>query len=152
MLSNFEIIDYAKNKDYNLIGVYSKDRLPDERRVGSYIINMQDNDEGNGTHWIAFIIFETGKSLYFDSYGVSAPANILEFLKIFKPNIATNKRQIQYIDSDMCGYFCLGFIKWFNNVNPKKEDVYELYDDFINAFSSNLKLNDKIVMEMLNKD
>jgi hypothetical protein len=52
--------------------------------------------------------------------------------------------------SDKCGYFCLAFIKWFNNVNPKK-DVYELYDDFINAFSSNLKLNDKIVMELLNK-
>jgi hypothetical protein len=30
--------------------------------------------------------------------------------------------------------------------------VYELFDDFINAFSSNLKLNDKIVMELLNKN
>jgi hypothetical protein len=151
MLSNFELIDYAEKEDYNLIGVFSKDRLPNEKRVGSYIINMQDHHDGNGTHWIAFIIFENAKCLYFDSYGVQAPKNILEYLKIFKP-IATNKRQIQYIDSDMCGYFCLAFIKWFNSVDPKKHDVFELYDDFINAFSNNLKLNDKIVMEILNKD
>jgi hypothetical protein len=151
MLSNFDIEDYAKTEDYNLIGVFSKDMIPDKKRVGSYVINMQDHDDGQGTHWVAFIIFENAKCCYFDSYGVHAPKDILYFLKIFKP-IGTNKRQIQYINSVKCGYFCLAFIKWFNNVDPKKEDVYELYDDFINAFSSNLKLNDKIVMELLNKN
>ncbi len=150
MLSNFDLEDYAEKHNYNLIGVYSKDKLPNEKRVGSYIVNMQDEDDGNGTHWIAFIIFENAKCCFFDSFGVHAPTDILDFLKPFKP-IATNKRQIQHVDSDKCGYFCLAFIKQFNDVNPMKQDVYELYDDFINAFSSNLKINDKIVMELLSK-
>jgi hypothetical protein len=150
MLSNFDLIDYAKKEGLDLLGVYSKDMLPDKKKVGSYIINMQDHNDGNGTHWVAFIIFENAKCCYFDSYGIPAPQDILDFLKIFKP-IATSKRQIQYIDSDKCGYFCLSFIKFFNDVNPIKQDVYELFDDYLNAFSTNLKLNDTIVMELLKK-
>jgi hypothetical protein len=150
MLSNFDLIDYAKKEGLDLLGVYSKDMLPDKKKVGSYIINMQDHNDGNGTHWVAFIIFENAKCCYFDSYGIPAPQDILDFLKIFKP-IATSKRQIQYIDSDKCGYFCLSFIKFFNDVNPIKQDVYELFDDYLNAFSTNLKLNGHIVMELLKK-
>jgi hypothetical protein len=46
-------------KDYKIDccfgGIYSKDLLPkDLKRATFYIVNMQDHDEGNGTHWVVF--------------------------------------------------------------------------------------------------
>lgn len=150
MLTNFDLEDIAEDAGLDLIGVFSKDQLPKERKVGSYIINMQDSDDGNGTHWVVFKIFPNKKCCFFDSFGVLYPTDIGEFLSPFKP-IATNNRHIQDVKSQKCGYFCLAFIEYFNNFNTKKNDVYESFDDFLNCFSDNPKQNDKIVMEMLNK-
>jgi hypothetical protein len=150
MLSNIELEDIAEKDGLDLIGVYSKNKIPTERRVGSYIINMQDFEDGNGTHWIAFKIFDNGKACYFDSFGTIYPEDVGEFLKIFKP-IAWNNRQIQHPKSEMCGWFCLAFIKYFNDFDTKKNDVFEAYDDFLNIFSNDAKKNDKIVSELLKK-
>jgi hypothetical protein len=149
MLSNFDILDMAEKDGLDLIGVYSKNKLPTSRRVGSYVINMEDAEDGNGTHWVAFKIFENGKCCYFDSFGVIYPKDVGDFLSVFKP-IATNNRPIQDINSIKCGYFCLSFIKYFNNFNLKN-DVYEAYDDYLNCFSNDPKKNDKIVMELMRK-
>jgi hypothetical protein len=149
MLSNFDLEDMAEKDGLDLIGVYSKNKLPTSRRVGSYVINMEDAEDGNGTHWVAFKIFENGKCCYFDSFGVIYPKDVGDFLSVFKP-IATNNRPIQDINSIKCGYFCLSFIKYFNNFNLKN-DVYEAYDDFLNCFSNDPKKNDKIVTELLKK-
>lgn len=150
MLSNIDLEDMARKDDLDLIGVYSKNKLPTERQVGSYIINMQDFEDGSGTHWIAFKIFENGKACYFDSFGTIFPEDIGEFLKMFKP-VAVNNRQIQDPKSEMCGWFCLSFIKYFNNFDTKKNDVFEAFDDFLNIFSNDAKKNDKIVKEILRK-
>ena len=150
MLSNIDLEDMARKDDLDLIGVYSKDRIPSQRQVGSYIINMQDFNDGNGTHWIAFKIFDNGKACYFDSFGTIYPEDIGEFLKIFKP-IAYNNRQIQDPKSEMCGWFCLAFIKYFNDFDTKKNNVFDAYDDFLNIFSNDAKKNDKIVAELIKK-
>ena len=140
----------ARKDNLDLIGVYSKDRLPVERRVGSYIVNMDDYDNSMGSHWCAFKIFDNAKVCYFDSFGFVPPKDIDEFLKIFKP-IAWNNRQIQDINSENCGRFCLLFIKYFNDFDTKKNDVFEAYDDFLNVFSNDAKKNDKILFELLKK-
>ena len=57
MLSNFDLEDMAEKDGLDLIGVFSKDMMPKERVMGSYIINLQDYDDGNGTHWVACKIF-----------------------------------------------------------------------------------------------
>jgi len=150
MLSNIDLEDMAREDDLDLIGVFSKDRLPTERQVGSYIINMDDYDNSNGTHWAAFKIFDNGKCCYFDSFGVIFPEDVGDFLKIFKP-IAYNTRHIQDIKSEKCGWFCMSFIKYFNDFNTKKNDVYEAFDDYLNMFSNDEKKNDKIVDEILRK-
>ena len=150
MLSNIELEDIAEQDGLDLIGVYSKDQLPTERQVGSYIINLQDFNDGNGTHWSVFKIFDNGKCCYFDSFGAIFPEDVGEFLKIFKP-IAINNRHIQEINSQKCGWFCLSFIKYFNDFDTKNNDVFEAYDDFLNIFSNDAKKNDKIVDEILKK-
>lgn len=150
MLTNFDIEDIAEKDGLDLIGVFSKDMMPKERVAGSYIINLQNYNDGDGTHWVACKIFDNGKCCYMDAFGFPLPQEINAFLMPFKP-IACNNREIQYMKSDKCGYFCLAFIKYFNNFDTKKYDVFEAYDDFLNAFSNNTKINDKIVMEMLDK-
>ena len=78
------------------------------------------------------------------------PVDVNSFLMKFKP-VAQSNRHIQDFKSIKCGYFCLAFIKYFNDFDTKKGDVFEAYDDFLNAFSNTSKTNDKIVMEMLDK-
>jgi hypothetical protein len=150
MLSNIELENMAEKDGLDLIGVFSKDRLPVERRVGSYIINLQDYDDGSGSHWGSFKIFENGKACYFDSFGTIPPKDVDDFLKIFKPS-AWNNRHIQAVKSENCGRFCLLFIKYFNDFDTKKNDVFEAYDDFLNIFSNDVNKNDKILFELLKK-
>ena len=40
MLTNFDLKHIAKEMNLNLIGVYSKDKLPFKRVAGSYIVNL----------------------------------------------------------------------------------------------------------------
>lgn len=150
MLTNFDLEDIAEKMNLDLIGVFSKDMLPKERVAGSYIINLQDYDDGDGTHWVCFKIFDNGKCCYMDSFGMPMPPDVNSFLMKFKP-VAVNNRIIQDIKSDKCGYFCIAFIKYFNDFNTKKHDVFEAYDDFLNCFSNNAKTNDKVVFELLDK-
>lgn len=150
MLTNFDLEDIAQQMNLDLIGVFSKDVLPKEKVTGSYIINLQDYDDGNGTHWTAFKIFDNGKCCYFDSFGMPMPPDVNSFLIKLKP-VAVNHRIIQDIKSNKCGYYCIAFIKYFNDFNTKKYDVFEAYDDFLNCFSNNSKTNDKILFELLDK-
>jgi hypothetical protein len=55
-LTNFEIIDTIEDRklDKHFGGVYSKDQLPELIKDKFYIVNLQDHDEGAGTHWTAF--------------------------------------------------------------------------------------------------
>jgi hypothetical protein len=150
MLTNFDLEDIAEKNNFDLVGVFSKNMMPKERVMGSYIINLQDYEDGEGTHWVACKIFENKNCCYFDPFGLPAPPDVNNFLMPFKP-IACNNRTIQDFKSIKCGYFCLAFIKYFDDFDTKKKDVFEAYDDFLNAFSNNSKTNDKIVMEMLDK-
>lgn len=147
MLTNYDLEEYCTTHNYDLIGVFSKDQLPTQRISGSYIINLQDYDAGNGSHWTCFKIFENRCCCYFDSFGMPMPIEVSEFLEPFKP-IAISTRHIQHTKSEKCGYFCLSFIDYFDY---KKKDVYEAYDDYLNCFSNNEQTNDKIVMELLRK-
>ena len=161
MLTNFNLEEMAQEYDLDLIGVFSKDKIPTKRIAGDYIINLQDYEDGGGTHWVAFKIFDNKKCCYFDPFGFGCPVDVKEFLTPFRP-ISYNNRVIQDLKSEKCGYFCLAFLKYFKdfkvgNSSPTtpyfviKNDVYEAYDDFLNSFSTNTKTNDKIVMEMLKK-
>jgi len=148
MLSSLDIEEICNKMNLPLVGVFSKDKLPEKRYIGSYYINMEDYDKGNGTHWIFVLIKNKNNALYFDSYGSYIPTDILNFLDPFRP-IPTNKRDIQALESIKCGYFCIACDMWFKNNYNNKIEFSENYDDFINLFSENKMKNDKIVMELL---
>ena len=68
------LTDYDLNKYVNLVqisnfqGIFMRDKLPKKiRKIENGIVNL-DNDDGDGTHWTAYI--KKGKNIiYFDSYG-----------------------------------------------------------------------------------
>jgi len=146
-LSAGDIEEISKKLRLPLQGVFSKDKLPREPVVGSYVINLQDADAGNGTHWTFFRIFKDKKVCYFDPFGLNMPENIREFLSKYEP-VAWNNRQIQDIKSDKCGLFCIACDYYFQ-YDCKRADKYECFDDFLNLWSIDPKKNDKILKEYL---
>ena len=145
MLSNLDIEDICKTMVLPLVGVFSKDKLPDKLYVGSYYINMQNHDEGNGTHWVYLRVDDEGDVLYFDSFGVPPPKEVKEFVK--RRHIPYSNRQIQDIDSIKCGFFCIACDDYFTHHYKKKRSWEDNYDDFLNKWSIHEKENDKKVMQ-----
>ena len=143
-LSNFDIINLIKDYkiDYCFGGIYSKDLLPRPlRRTKFYIVNMQDHDEGNGTHWVVFYYNNPLTSIYFDSFGFVAP---LQVENRINPYIF-NDADVQDYNSSACGYFCIAFIKFLHN----KQDKQEAYKAFLQLFKNETVKNDKILQRLL---
>ena len=143
-LSNFDIIDIIKDLklDHCFGGVYSKDQLPkDLMRTKFYIVNMQDHDEGNGTHWTVFYYNKPLTSIYFDSFGFVAPTDVENRINPY----VFNDADVQDYNSSACGYFCIAFIKFLHN----KTDKQEAYKAFLKLFKNETVKNDKILQRLL---
>ena len=140
-LTNFEIQAYYQNEP-RLIGVYSRDNLPDKIKDGAYVINLDEHYD-IGTNWIA--LYVNNKTVtYFNSFGIEhIPKELQKF--IGNKNIINNIYRIQNYDSIMCGYFYIGFI----NYMFKGKSL----TDYTNLFSPNnfKKNNDIILNYFLNK-
>ena len=107
-LTNFEIQKYYQNEP-RFNGVFSRDNLPKKIKDGAFVINL-DEYADVGTHWIA-LCCNRNEIVFFDSFGVEhVPQEINEF--IGKKNRKANIFRAQENDSVMCGYFCIGFIKF----------------------------------------
>ena len=144
--SNFDLEDLAKKYDLPLVGIYSKDELPKKIQVGSYIVNLQDSTDGNGSHWCLIKIFDRKNALYFDSFGMPLPLEVIHFLRHYKP-VPYSNRQIQNIDSSRCGLYCIACDRYMSTI--RRKNMLEQYDDFLNLFTADTKKNDKILLDYL---
>ena len=146
-LKNCEIEAYYRNES-RFNGVYSRHNLPDKKKDGAYVINLDaiNLDVINldiGTHWIALYV-NNKTVIYFDSFGVEhIPKEVKTF--IINKNIIANIFRLQAYDSVMCGYFCIGFIDYMF--------MGKSLTDYTNPFSpNNFKKNDDIILNyFLNK-
>jgi len=157
MLTNFDIEELCDRLDLNLVGIVNKDRLDTlDKTIGSYYINLQDFDAGDGTHWVYARLYTDDdsddeneysvvKCLYFDPFGLDMPTDVSEYFKEFKP-IPFNNRQIQNIRSSQCGWYCVccDYDLTHKRVN---DNLLDDYQDFINLWSSNPEDN----LELLKK-
>lgn len=137
-LSNFDILDILDKKNISINGVYSKDLLP-KLKKGFYVINIQNSQDGDGTHWTC--LYFGDNNIYFDSFGSPAPVEVQEHLKDY----FFNDKQVQNIDSSACGYYCIAFILWMSKNNKTKND----FDKFLDVFKTNSKHNDVILKSLL---
>ena len=125
MLSNYDLKRIAGELKLPLVDVVSKDELKNQKKqLGSWVINLQDEDAGSGSHWVFLKIFsdklrddnkegdadtsdedddeykmmekrhEVG-AIYFDPFGIYMPKDVMEFVKNIRPKVVRNDIQIQ---------------------------------------------------------
>ncbi len=142
-LTNFELIDLIKDfkLDNHFGGVYSKDQLPELIKDKFYIVNLQDHDEGDRTHWTCFYYNYPSTSIYFDINGFITPRDLK---KLISPYVF-NEKDIQDFNSSTCGWYSISFIKFLHN----KTDKEEMFKTFLKLFKLETIKNDKILQEML---
>ena len=145
VLSNFDIMKYAKLLDLPLIGVFCKDELPPKAKTGFYVMNMSNHDE-EGSHWTCFGVLH-GRCYYFDSFAAPPPSLVEKFLAPFKP-IIYNTKQIQKLTGSFCGWTTLlaGYFL-FHPVHAKMS-LKERMDDFLSIFTDDQQRNER-VMELI---
>ena len=127
-LSNFDLLEILDKKNLSINGIFSKDLLPTLKK-GFYIINIQNHDEGSGTHWTCLLYDNNDDNIYFDSFGFAAPMEVQRHLKSY----SYNDKKIQNIDSTACGYYCICFIQYMHN----KKNIKQAFDNFIKIFKTN---------------
>jgi len=103
-LSNFDITALMNNEP-RFGGVYMRDEVSDAPRDKSIIVNL-DGAIGSGTHWVG-LYRGAGYCYYFDSFGLPPPEEIVALCdKLFY-----SSNQIQKLDSIMCGYYAVVFLR-----------------------------------------
>ena len=98
----------------HVMGIYARNTLPSSipwllraRGVG-FIVNTEPRQK-RGRHWIAMVI-EGNKAELFDS--LAEPVNV-DFDRYLKSRVASyiyNRQQLQSVDSDICGLYCLYYL------------------------------------------
>ena len=85
---------------------------------------------------------ENKECIYFDSYGMLPPEEIITFCKrVPKSHLAYNTKEIQDFKAKTCGYFAIAFII-FLHINSSN-NLYKKSSSFSNLFSLDTKLNNK---------
>lgn len=94
----------------NFRGVFVKDKLPKSPRINECAIVNLDNEDGVGTHWVAYSKLDNNV-LYFDSFGnLKPPEELVRYWgdgKIIK----YNRDAFQTFDQTNCGFWCIKFLK-----------------------------------------
>ena len=108
MTSNFQLQRYFEDEPL-FGGVYSKDELRNMKPASKfYIVNLQDSDQGGGTHWVLVVNFLPKLIIYFDPFGVYPPNDIAGFmLKARSKQPVWSKLDYQELDSSKCGQYCV---------------------------------------------
>ena len=133
-LTDAQIKHICKHFKIPLIGVFEKDDI-DDLENGNYVINLNGH-----SHWTGLIKDPTGV-IYFDSFGFPAPENIDELASPY----SYNDKDIQDINSSSCGYYTIAFLKFLTD----KPNKHRLYSAFIDMFSDDTKLNEKVLRSLL---
>ena len=117
-LTNFDLENLCSIYKINLIQCTGKDGLIGKPQNGSYIINLNDNGSV-GSHWCCFYIRD-GHCAYFDAFGCICPYNVSKFLKQSRIHTVYNVDEIQQLEDDHCGYYCVAFLHYMTNHNGGK--------------------------------
>lgn len=154
MLSNFEIEDICKKRNIKLNYCNFKDKLPN-RKYKSFngIINLDSSSpyDGNpsGSHWTALII-KNRHAFYYDSFGIIYPQEVLNFCKFQNvKHLAYSTKEIQNIDDQHCGYFCIGLLQYVKLHTKHDKDLYDIVQNYLEIFNEDTKQNTSILEEYL---
>ena len=148
MLSNTDVQELCENYGVQLDAVVMKDELKYiQPRNGNFIINLESSTECDdthcGSHWILAVI-KNKNCFYFDSFGVLPPTEVIDFCKrIPDSTLGYNKKHIQHIDADTCGWYCLGLLIYIKRF--KIPNIFMASGGYLKLFSDESEDNNKIL-------
>ena len=127
----------------SFIGVFAADQLPERKKKGLYIVNL-DKIENDGSHWVAMNIGSgKKKSFYFDSYGMPPPFE--HFRRFLRRGFRWNKKQLQHPLSTTCGQWCLYFCL-------RQSQGWKLKSTFGPFSNTQFLANDHVVNEIVREN
>jgi hypothetical protein len=91
-------------------GVFPADMLPQIVEYPSVVVANTDPSSLPGAHWIAMHFDARRRCAYFDSYG--SPPTVEQHISFIKRNSVShtwNKKELQSMDSSLCGHYCCIF-------------------------------------------
>jgi hypothetical protein len=100
------------------------------------IVSNFHNSFQQGTHWVGIVTKEPKYSVYFDSFGLDAPEEVLSVMRKYKKSgivrqMVASTRKIQPMEkkpgSDSCGWYILKFLDFYILKNC------ELLDSILNV-------------------
>ena len=145
-LTNMELLDLAQQMNIQLNGVLMKDEATSNLPNGNYIFNLQNHNQ-SGTHWVALYKQSKTKYYYCDPFGIPPPETLINLLQCTETQLFYNDTQIQYIDSILCGYFCLLFLYMMQQSNKPTNNIAQ----FLQLFYLDTKKNDKELKKIISK-
>ena len=142
-LTNTQLMDLSKRMHVPLHGVYFKSELIGMKVKHNvcYIINLEDQydadgRENDGSHYTCFQsnknVNNKIENIYFDSYGVATPAEVLKFLNV--KHVPYNTKDIQSLQLHFCGFACLSFLYWINVYEKRTGSLYHDCELFTELF------------------
>lgn len=145
--TNHQLADICEKHNIPLVGVYSKNDLPQKPADGCYIVNLSDSHDANGqqlpgTHWVAFWV-EKKKCCYFDSFGIPPP---LAVQKLLKPLVRYpySNITIQNLNSSVCGWYCVDFLAFMDR-NRSTKSVDKRFTAYLDKYSYNPEHNRRLL-------
>lgn len=139
-----KLLPYTKS---SFQGVFPSDRLPSkiQRYPAAFVANVDTHDQP-GSHWCAFYFDKDGNGEFFDSYGRKPQELCMNFKYFLENNCKEwiyNTRELQALDSNVCGHYCLYYlVNRCRNIHMKT---------IVNRFSKQPSLNDRLVYRFIVK-
>jgi hypothetical protein len=148
VLSNFDLLELCRRLNIKAHGVFMKDQLPSKCKVGNYFINLDSSTTGRyGTHWVVLVCGRNDDCCYFDSFGVPAPEEVKTFIKTTYKRHYYNNEIIQDLDSQLCGYYCVGLLNYIKNSD---KSMLEAIQSYIDMFLEDTTRNDILLQKYIN--
>lgn len=122
---------YSLAEKYRILlnNIVSRDELT-KMPYDNYIINLASS-QNPGTHWVALYLPKNRTPVYFDSFGMVPPLEVINLIKNSgHKNYLVNEKQIQDIRSGYCGEYCLMFLRFMNRSNPSKKNLKQFLAKF----------------------
>lgn len=129
----------------NYIGTFAHDNLPKltkkqkEKKNITFIVNYHDQHQP-GSHWICIY----GKE-FFDSFGIIPSKNIQDWLRktyrLKKNDITYSINKLQHTKSNLCGYFCIEYIKKRNQGLSQIDILHQHFDPINTEYNEKLLHN-----------
>lgn len=144
--TNFELQNIAQKLNLP-VKIVMKDELKGSIPDGNYIVNLQNHNQ-NGSHWTG-LFKHKNKYYYADSFGIVLPQTLIDNLNINPINVYFLDKQIQDINSQLCGFFALYFLFKMNtnygvNIKLNLKSYIETFD------LTDIKNNNQIIKYIFN--